>query len=99
MSLKLLTSAKKDITRTTNELENKPDLANEIIKFLNNMTKEQLKDLNVTDRTNIVIDAKKVLAKRRLMQNVENILHEMTWEVASFKRIFTNLINLGLPLT
>jgi chromosome segregation ATPase len=45
--LELLTSTKKDITKTTNELENKPDLANDIIKFLNNRTKEQLKDLNL----------------------------------------------------
>jgi hypothetical protein len=96
--LELLTSAKKDITRTTNELENKPDLANEIIKFLNNRTKEKLKDLNVIDRTNIVIDSKKVLTKRRLMKNVENKLHEMIGEVASFKRIFTDLIKIGLPL-
>jgi hypothetical protein len=70
-------------------------LANDIIKFLNNRTKEQLKDINVNDRTNIIIDAKKVLTKRRLMQNVENRLHEMTGEVASSKIFSLSSSNLG----
>jgi hypothetical protein len=70
-------------------------LTNDIIKFLNNGTKEHLKDLNVNDRTNIIIDAKKVLTKIRFMQNFENILYEMIGEVASFKNNFTELIKIG----
>jgi hypothetical protein len=57
----------KDIKRTTFELENKLDLVVDIIKFLNNITKEELKDLQVNDRTNIVMDAKRVITKRILL--------------------------------
>jgi len=81
--MELLTSSKKDITITTNELENKLDLDNDIINFLNKWTKEELKELSVNDITNTIIYAKKSLNKRRLMQNVENGLHPMTREVAS----------------
>jgi hypothetical protein len=97
--MELLTSSKKDITRTTNELENKLDLANDIIKFLNKRNKEELKELNVNDITNTIIDAKKSLTKRRLMKNVENRLHPMTREVAACKSIFTKLLKIGFPPT
>jgi hypothetical protein len=73
--MELLKSTKKEIVRITIELENKLDMANNIIKLLNSRTKEQLKDLEVCDRTNIIIDAKRVLTKRRLMQNIEGRMH------------------------
>jgi len=41
-------------------------LDNDIIKFLNRGTKEYLNEVNVIDRTNSIMDAKKVLAIRRL---------------------------------
>jgi hypothetical protein len=48
----LITAIFKDIKRTTYELENKLELSNNIINFLNNRSKEELKDLNVIDMTN-----------------------------------------------
>jgi len=70
---------------------------NDIIKFLDSKTKEKLKYLEVNDRTNILIDSKRVLTMRRLIQHVENKIHEMKVEVASLKRILTNLLKLGFP--
>jgi hypothetical protein len=87
----------KDIKGTTNELENKPDLVVDIIKFLNNRTKEELKDLQVNDRTSIVMDAKRVITKRILLQNVETKCHEVMREISTFKNIFSDVIKHGLP--
>jgi hypothetical protein len=36
------------------------------------------------------------VAPRRIMKNVENKFHEMIGEVASFKRIFTKILKLGM---
>jgi hypothetical protein len=43
------------------------------------------------------MDDKKVLAKRILMQNAENKAHELTGEISAFKKIFSEVINFGLP--
>jgi len=61
----MITIIFKDIKRKTYELENKPELSNNIISFLNNRSKKELKYLNVIDRTNIVMDYKRVLATCR----------------------------------
>jgi hypothetical protein len=65
----LITVVVKDIKGIKNELENKLDLTTNIIKFLNNRTKEELKDLQVSDKTSIVMDVKRVTTKRILLQN------------------------------
>ena len=67
--LDLINVVLKDIKGITNELENKLDLTTNIIKFLNNITKEELKDLHVSDKTSIVMDVKRVTTKRILLQN------------------------------
>jgi hypothetical protein len=43
------------------------------------------------------MDSKNVLAKKRLMQNVENKTHELTWEISSFKKIFNDVFKHDLP--
>jgi hypothetical protein len=73
----LITAIFKDIKRTTYELENKLELSNNIINFLNNRSKEELKYLNVTDRTNFVMDSKRVLAKWILMYIDVNNSHDL----------------------
>jgi hypothetical protein len=93
----LITVVLKDIKGTTNELENKPYLAVDIIKFLNNRTKEELKDLQVNDITSIVMDAKRVITKRILLQNAETKCHEVMREISTFKNIFSDVVKHGLP--
>jgi hypothetical protein len=95
--LELIKSARTHIIWVKSKLENKHNLANEIIKFLNRRTKEKLIDLNVKYKTNIIINAKNILNKRRQLHNVESRLQEISGEVSSFKTIFKYLIILGLP--
>jgi len=72
-------------------------LAVDIINFLNNRTKEYLKDFQVNDKTNIVMDAKRVITKRILLQNAETKCHELMREISTFRKIFSDVIKNGLP--
>jgi hypothetical protein len=72
-------------------------LAVDIINFLNNRTKEDFKDLQVNDKTNIVMDAKRVITKRILLQNAETKCHELMREISTFRKIFSDVIKHGLP--
>ena len=40
---------------------------NEIIKFLNSKTKEEMEELKIEDRTETILEVKRVLTKRGLM--------------------------------
>jgi hypothetical protein len=87
----------KYIKGTTNELDNKHDLAADIIKLLNNITKEEFKDLQVNDRTSILMDVKRLITKRILLQNAENKGRELMREISTFKNIFSVVIKHVLP--
>jgi hypothetical protein len=78
-------------------LEGKPEKASDLIKFLNSRSKEELKDINIEDRTSLIMDAKKVLAKRKLMQNTKHKVHELTGEIVAFKKKFSEVVSFGLP--
>jgi hypothetical protein len=95
--LDLISVVFKDIKGKTNELENKHDLEVDIINFLNNKTKEELKDLQVNDRINIVTDVKRVITKRILLQNEETKFHELMREISTFMKIFSDVIKHGFP--
>jgi len=97
-ALDLIITVLKDIKETTNELENKPDLVADIIKLLKNITKEELKDLQINDRTSILMDVERVITKLILLQNVETKCHELMREISTFKNIFNDVIKHGLPL-
>lgn len=56
-ALGLIKSTQKNIVWVTSELENNPNITNEIIKFLKNRTRENIKYFNVEERTNIIIGA------------------------------------------
>jgi hypothetical protein len=44
-----------------------PTQANEIIKFLNSKTMEEMEELKIEDRTKTILEVKRVLTKRGLM--------------------------------
>jgi hypothetical protein len=48
-----------------------PTQANEIIKFLNSKTREELEELRIEDRTETILEFKRVLTKRGLMLQLE----------------------------
>jgi hypothetical protein len=96
--LDLINVVLKDIKVTTNELYNKHDLAVDIITFLNITTKEELKDFQFNNKTIIVMDAKRVITKRILLQNEKPKCHELMREISTFKNMFRDVIKNGLPL-
>jgi hypothetical protein len=63
----LVLRSRQAIEKIRGELGEMPTEANEIIKFLNSNTKEELEDLKVEDRTKNILEVKIVLTKRGLM--------------------------------
>jgi hypothetical protein len=45
---------------------------NEIIRFLSSKTKEELENLNIEDRTETILEVKRVMTKRGLMLQLED---------------------------
>ena len=57
-----------------------PTQANEIIKFLNSKTREELEEmeeLKIEDRTKTILEVKRVLTKRGLMLQLEEKVQTM----------------------
>lgn len=60
-----------EIQRTRAELGQMPKLANRLIQFLNNRNRKQLEALGIPYRTDTILEIKRVLTKRTLLQNLE----------------------------
>lgn len=67
----LVQSSKQSIEKIRGELGEMPTEATEIIKFLNSETREELEDLKIEDRTETILEIKRVLTKRGLMLQLE----------------------------
>ena len=63
----LVLRSRQTIDRTKGDLGEMPTRANEIIRFLNSKTKDELESLEIEDRTETILKVKKVLTKRGLM--------------------------------
>jgi hypothetical protein len=63
----LVQRSKQAIEKIREELGEMPTEATEIIKFLNSKTREELEDLKIEDRTETILEVKRVLTKRGLM--------------------------------
>jgi len=74
-----------------------PDQANRLIHFLNNRNSEQLEQLGILDRTGTILEIKRFLTKRTLMQNLEKRCQDMQVEINSFMERFIVLQDKGLP--
>lgn len=68
-----------------------------MIHFLNTHTKEELVELYISIRTDIVLTTKKVLTLRNFVQILERKCQEMQAEVDDFKLKLATLKNRGLP--
>jgi hypothetical protein len=73
----LVQRAKHAIDRINGELGEMPTEANEIIKFLNSKSKEELEALQIKDRTETILEFKRVLTKRGLMLQLEERVYAM----------------------
>ena len=67
----LLQRRKQAIEKIRVELGDIPTQANDIIKFLNSKTREELEELKVEDRIETILEVKRVLTKRGLMLQLE----------------------------
>ena len=85
------------IDMTKGELGDTPTEANEIIRFLNSKTKEELESLEIEDRTENILEVKKVLTKRGLMLHLEERSQNMDSRVQIFFSKIEALQKKGLP--
>jgi len=63
----LVQRSKQAIEKIKGELGEIPTEATEIIQFWNSKTREELEDLKIEDRTETILEVKRVLTKRGLM--------------------------------
>jgi hypothetical protein len=79
------------------ELGDMPTQANEIIRFLNSKNREELEELKIEDRTETIIEVKRVLTKRSLMLQLEEKVQVMDQGVQRFFNKIEALQKKGLP--
>ena len=68
-----------------------------IIQFLDSKNKYELQELDIPDRTGTILEVKRVLAKRNLMLNLEDMCQTMQLAVDKFMTKFELLREKGLP--
>ena len=93
----LIKVAQVEVQKTRVVLGQMPEQANRLINFLNNKTSEELATLDIRDRTGTILDVKRVLTMRTLMQNFDRRCQDMQVEIDSFTDKFTVLNQKGLP--
>jgi hypothetical protein len=74
-----------------------PTEENEIIRFLNSKTREELEDLKIEYRTETILKVKRVLTKRGLMLQLEEKAQNMDVGVQRFFSKIDTLQKKGLP--
>jgi hypothetical protein len=72
------------IEKIRGELGEMPAKATEIIKFLNSKTREELDDLKIEDRTETILEVKRVLTKRGLILQLQEKFQAMDIGVQIF---------------
>jgi hypothetical protein len=93
----LLERSKQAVEKIRTELGDMPAQANEIIRFLNSKTREELEELKIEDRTETILEVKRVLTKRGLMLQLEEKIQVMDQGVQKFFHKIDALQRKGLP--
>jgi hypothetical protein len=93
----LLERSKQAVEKIRMELGDMPAQANEIIRFLNSKTREELEELKIEDRTETILEVKRVLTKRGLMLQLEEKIQVMDQGVQKFFNRIDALQRKGLP--
>ena len=93
----LLERSKQAVEKIRTELGDMPVQANEIIRFLNSKTREELEELKIEDRTETILEVKRVLTKRGLMLQLEEKIQVMDQGVQRFFHKIDALQRKGLP--
>jgi hypothetical protein len=93
----LLERSKQAVEKIRTELGDMPAQANDIIRFLNSKTREELEELKIEDRTETILEVKRVLTKRSLMLQLEEKIQVMDQGVQRFFLKIDTLTRKGLP--
>ena len=93
----LLKATLEEIQKTKDELDNKPKKALELIKFLNNKNRQELEELEIIDRTETILEIRKVITKKNLMKQLEEKCENMSITITRFMVKFENLRQRSLP--
>jgi molecular chaperone DnaK (HSP70) len=80
----LVQRRKQAVEKIKVELGDMPTQANEIIKFLNSKTREELEELKIEGRIETILEVKRVLTKRGLMLQLEEKVQVMDHGVQRF---------------
>ena len=83
-----------EIQKTKKELGNKPEQSLELIKFLN---RQKLEEIEITDRTETILEIRKVITKKNLMKKLEEKCENMNIAITRFIVKFENLRQISLP--
>jgi hypothetical protein len=93
----LVQKAREAIKKIKENLGEKPIEATELIKFLNSKNKQDLEELEIEDRTQTVLEVKKVLTKKGLILQLEEKAQSMDIGVHIFFSKIEVLHKKGLP--
>jgi hypothetical protein len=80
----LVQRSKQAIEKIISESGEMPTQVNEIIKFLNSKTREELEELKIEDRIETILEFKRFLTKRGLKLQLEEKVHAMDLGVQRF---------------
>ena len=73
------------------------DTSNNAIKFLNSLTEEEIKKLNIHDRVLVITWARKVVNKYHHLETVEAKIDIMHHQIKEFIELFNPLFIRGIP--
>jgi hypothetical protein len=93
----LVDEADEVIHKSFHELGTRPQVATQIIKFLNSNSRETLLKKGVNDRTTMVMETERIFTKRNLIQQAQNECIALKRNVEYFSNKFENLVKMGLP--
>jgi len=79
------------VEQTKVDIEHRPKEEQKIIRMLKSKTKEELEELNIQDRTKIIMEVKRVFTKNNFMVQLENKCKELEVHVKRFNRKFSLL--------
>ena len=87
----------KNVDRIKLELGNQPEIAERVIDYLNGRFASELQVLNISDRTCLIMEDKRVLSKLDLATPFQKQCATITRSNKAFKDRFQPCFNAGLP--
>lgn len=85
------------IEQVRKKLGDKPNEVTKLIKFLNSKNRQELEELEIEDRTETILEVRKVLTKRNLMRHLEEKGQNMNIGIQRFFAKLEPLYKKGLP--